>query len=47
MVVCPVCEHEGNKIEIREIEQDFMQKLITCNRCGYLIEIQNWRQSKW
>lgn len=47
MVVCPVCDYAGNKIEIREEDPDFIQKLITCYRCGYLIEIQNWRRSKW
>jgi len=48
MVVCPICKYTGNKIEIREGEEpDFMQKLITCNQCGYLIEVQNWRREPW
>jgi transcription initiation factor TFIIIB Brf1 subunit/transcription initiation factor TFIIB len=47
MVECPICKYEGNKIEVREIEPDYIQKLISCNKCGFLLEIQNRRHSPW
>lgn len=44
-MVCPVCNYEGTKIEIKEDMEDSnkMVKFISCSQCGRLLEKQIWR----
>jgi len=42
---CPICKHEGTKIEIKEDLEDknIMYKFISCSSCGRLLEKQKWK----
>ncbi|ATB56173.1 hypothetical protein [Methanosarcina spherical virus] len=47
MVVCPICKHEGNKIEIIDLNECSYEKHFICNKCGHIIESQTWRRELW
>jgi hypothetical protein len=46
-MTCPMCNHEGEKIEIREDleNKNVMYKFISCSSCGRLLEKQKFMWS--
>lgn len=47
-MVCPICNYEGTKIEIKEDMEDSnkMVKFISCSQCGRLLEKTNMENGR-